>query len=146
LFYLKNEDIMKALVKRSMVLVLVSLFTLTISAQRPDRGTKMTPEERASKQTEMMTKQLNLTTDQQAKIQEINLKYSQQMADQMQQAQDENTKSRDGMKAQMEAKNAEIKQVLTPEQIQLWQEKRQEMRKAGRQGNKNQSTSTVNQE
>ncbi|MCL2650385.1 MAG: DUF4890 domain-containing protein [Candidatus Azobacteroides sp.] len=137
---------MKALVKRSMVLVLVSLFTLTISAQRPDRGTKMTPEERASKQTEMMTKQLNLTTDQQAKIQEINLKYSQQMADQMQQAQDENTKSRDGMKAQMEAKNAEIKQVLTPEQIQLWQEKRQEMRKAGRQGNKNQSTSTVNQE
>lgn len=118
---------MKALVKKSLVLVLVSLFVFSVSAQRPDRNPKMTPEDRASKQTEMMTKQLDLTADQQAKIQEINLKYSQQMAAQQGQAKEDRQQNMENMKAQMEAKNAEIKQVLTPEQFEKWQAKRNEM-------------------
>ena len=102
---------------------------MSASAQRPERNSKMTPEERASKQTEMMTKQLDLTAEQQAKVMEINLKYSQQMANQVAQAKEEMAADRDNMKSQMAAKDTEIKQVLTPEQYQQWQDKRQEMRK-----------------
>ena len=123
---------MKALVKKSFVLVLVSLFIFSVSAQRPDRGPRMTPEERATRQTEMMTKQLDLTADQQVKIKEINLKFSQQMAAQRDQAGGDRQQNMEKMKAQMDARDAEIKQVLTPEQFEKWQTKRNEMRQQGR--------------
>jgi Spy/CpxP family protein refolding chaperone len=120
---------MKALVKKSIVFMLVSLFTIGISAQRPDKKARVTPEERASKQTEIMAKQLELTEEQQAKVKEINLKYSQQTANHEQQAKDELKKSREDFKSLFEAKDAELKQVLTPEQYQKWQEKRKDLRK-----------------
>ena len=130
---------MKTLVKKSFVLVLVSLFVVSVSAQGPDKKPRMTPEERVSKQVEMMTKQLDLTADQQAKIKEINLKYSQQMADHAKQSKEEMKKNREKMETQMEAKNAELKQVLTPEQYEKWQEKRKEMRNDWGKGSKNKS-------
>ena len=130
---------MKALVKKSLVLVLVSLFVFSVSAQRPDRNSKMTPEDRAAKQTEMMAKQLDLTADQQAKIQAINLKYSQQMATKQSQAKEDRQQNMENMKTQMEAKNAEIKQVLTPEQFDKWQAQRKEMMQNRGQGAGNKS-------
>jgi len=130
---------MKALVKKSLVLVLVSLFVFSVSAQRPDRIPRMTPEDVAAKQTEMMTKQLDLTADQQAKIQAINLKYAQQMAAQRSQAGDDRQQMRENMKAQMEARDAEFKQVLTPEQFEKWQTVRDEMRQNRGQGAENNS-------
>lgn len=123
---------MKALVEKSIVLVLVSLFTLTVSAQRPDKKSRMTAEERASKRTEMMTKQLELTTEQQAKIGEINLKYSQQAVDHQKQAKGQMRQNRENRKVQMEARNAELKEVLTPEQFEKWQAQKSEMRKSRR--------------
>ena len=123
---------MKALVKKSFVLVLVSLFVFSVSAQRPDKSSKTTPEDRATRQTEMMTKQLNLTADQQAKIKEINLKYSQQQVGQRSQAKEQMKQNRENMKTQMNARDAEIKQVLTPEQLEKWQAKRNEMKQQGR--------------
>ena len=119
---------MKTLVKKSLVLMLISLFVISASAQRPDRKSRMTAEERASKQTEMMTKLLDLTAEQQAKIKEIHLKYSQQRVEKKKQLGEEMKQNREKMKAQMEARNAELKQVLTPEQYEKWQEKRKEMR------------------
>ena len=130
---------MKALVKKSLVLLLASLFVFSVSAQRPDRNSKMTPEDRAAKQTEMMNKQLDLTADQQAKIQAINLKYSQQMAAQRSQATEDRQQNMENMKTQMEARNAEIKQVLTPEQFEKWQTIRNEMRQNRGQGTGDQS-------
>jgi Spy/CpxP family protein refolding chaperone len=114
---------MKALVKKSIVLVLVCLFTLTVSAQRADRNSRMTSEDRASRQTEVMTKHLELTEEQQAKIKEINLRHSQQEAVNR----DEQGNRGEGRRAQMEARDAEYQQVLTPEQFEKWQEKRSEM-------------------
>ena len=123
---------MKALVEKSIVLVLVSLFTLTVSAQRPDKKSRMTAEERASKRTEMMTKQLNLTEEQQAKIGEINLKHSQQTAGNQKQARERMRQNRENRNARMEARDAELKEVLTPEQFEKWQAQRSEMRNKGR--------------
>jgi len=130
---------MKALVKKSFVLVLASLFVISVSAQRPDKKSRMTAEERASKQTEMMTKHLDLTVEQQAKVKEINLQHSQQMANQQEQARENRRQGSEKMKSQMETRDAELKQVLTPEQHQKWQEKQQEMRKERGKGAKNNS-------
>ncbi len=123
---------MKALVKKSIIFMLVSLFVVSISAQEQGKRQKMTAEERATKQTEMMTKQLTLTADQQTKIQAINLKYAQQMDANMQKAKENEVKDREAMKAQMktqmDAKDAEMKQVLTSDQYKQWEEKKQEMK------------------
>ena len=120
---------MKALVRKSLVLVLVSVFVINVSAQNPNRKSRMTEEDRAAKRTEMMTKQLDLTADQQAKIKEINLRHSQQTTNQQRQVREERRQNRENMKSKMAARDAEIKQVLTPEQYEKWQEKKQEMRK-----------------
>jgi Spy/CpxP family protein refolding chaperone len=120
---------MKVLVKKSIVFALASLFVIAVSAQRPDKKSTITAEERASRQTEMMTKQLDLTEEQQAKVKEIHLKHSQQMADHKKQATEAKKQNRENMKTQMEAKDAELKQVLTPEQYEKWQTKKQENRK-----------------
>ena len=130
---------MKALVGKSIILVLVSLFTVTVSAQRPDRKSRMTAEERASKQTEMMTKHLDLTVEQQAKVKEINLQHSQQMANQQEQARENRRQGSEKMKSQMETRDAELKQVLTPEQYEKWQEKRKETRPTREKGTRNKS-------
>ena len=126
---------MKTLVKKSIVLVLVSLFMLNVSAQRPNERNKMNREEAASKHVEMMTKLLDLSAEQQLKIKEINLKHFQQMADREKKNREEMRQNREDMKTQMEARDAELKQVLTPEQYEKWQEKRKEMRR-DREGNK----------
>lgn len=135
---------MKALVKTGIFFVLVSLFTLNISAQKPGRGKQMNPEEKATKQTEWMTKELNLNSDQQAKIKQIHLKHAEQMKKQRDAVQESAKKDkeqmREQMKAQREAHNAEIKSVLTTEQYQTWEAKKKEFRKEdGRkhQGRKN---------
>ena len=121
---------MKAVVKKSILFAFVSLLTIGISAQGPQKKEKMSTEDRASKQTEMMTKKLMLTPEQEAKIKEINLKYAQQMNKRQEQKQENMKKDRQEfaaeIKSQMEAKDAEFKDVLTPEQYQQWQENRKE--------------------
>jgi len=120
---------MKALVRKSLVLVLVSVFVINVSAQNPNRNSRMTAEERAAKRTEMMTKQLDLTEDQQAKIKEINLKHFQERPNHQRQVREERRQNRENMRSQMTARDAELKEVLTPEQYEKWQEKKQETRK-----------------
>ena len=120
---------MKALMKKSIVLVLISLFVLHVSAQTQHKRNRMSMEERASKQVEMMTELLDLSVEQQSKVKEINMKYIQQMADKEKRIGKKKIQNEDNIKPQVVAKNAELKQVLTPEQYEKWQEKRMEMRK-----------------
>lgn len=56
--------------KKLAVLALVTLFSMSAFAQEK---TKKTPEERATKLTEKMTKKLDLTAEQAAKVKQINL-------------------------------------------------------------------------
>ncbi|MDR0230746.1 MAG: DUF4890 domain-containing protein [Dysgonamonadaceae bacterium] len=130
---------MKALVRKSLVLVLVFVFVINVSAQNPNRKSRMTAEERAAKRTEMMTKQLDLTEDQQAKIKEINLKHFQERPNHQRQVREERRQNRENMRSQMTARDAELKEVLTPEQYEKWQEKKQETREDQAKGTKNSS-------
>jgi len=106
-------------------------------AGRGDRP-QMNPEEMLKRQTQRLVDELKLNKDQEAKVTAINKKYMDKQSgdwSKMRDASDEErAKMRDErMKIQAE-KNKEIKAVLTPEQVKLFDEnlkKREEQRKNG---------------
>lgn len=112
--------------------MVVSLFVVGISAQEPQKRQRMTAEERASKQTEMMTKNLALTSEQEVKIKEINLRYAKQAEEKMASAQNDRESNREAIKNQMKAKDDELKQVLTGDQYNKWKSERKEFTKKGK--------------
>jgi serine protease inhibitor ecotin len=71
---------------------------------------KLTPQQRAEKLTQAMSRQLRLSPEQVEKVQAINLKYAEKNA----QVKRDTT----ALKANAEAKNAEMKEVLTPAQYE----------------------------
>jgi len=92
-----------------------------------DKLKSSTPEERARLQTEMMKAKLGLTSDQTPKVAAINQKYAQRM--------EPIIKSQEGplmrlrqMREVGQAKEAELKGVLSPEQFQKYLAEKQEMR------------------
>ena len=106
-------------------------------AGRGDRP-QMNPDEMLKRQTQRLVEELKLNKDQEAKVTAINKKYMDKQSgdwSKMRDASDEErAKMRDErMKIQAE-KNKEIKAVLTPEQVKLFdenQKKREEQRKNG---------------
>jgi Spy/CpxP family protein refolding chaperone len=104
------------------------LIVVTAGAQNEMEKLKSsTPEERARLQTEMMKTKLSLTTDQTPKVAAINQKYAQRM--------EPIIKSQEGplmrlrqMREVGQAKEAELKGVLSPEQFQKYLAEKQEMR------------------
>ena len=107
--------------------LLVPLLTLVLSVSAQDKQ-PMNPQEKAQKLTDWMKTNLKLTDDQVAKVQPNNLKYAQKMADTKNSTQDQNAKMA-AMKADEEAKDTELKAVLTPEQFTAWQSKKADMKK-----------------
>jgi hypothetical protein len=104
------------------------------SGERP----KMNPEEMVKRQTQRLVEELKLTKDQEAKVTAINKKYmDKQTGDRskMRTATDEErTKMFAEMKKNQDEKNKEIKAVLTPEQVKVFDEKlkkQEQMRKSG---------------
>ena len=91
-----------------------------------DKLKSSTPEERARLQTEMMKAKLGLTSDQTPKVAAINQKYAQRM--------EPIIKSQEGplmrprqMREVGQAKEAQLKGVLSPEQFQKYLAEKQEM-------------------
>ncbi|HZL08825.1 MAG TPA: hypothetical protein VFC65_02420 [Prolixibacteraceae bacterium] len=111
----------------------------SVEQGRPDRQ-QMTPEQRVQRETQRLVEQLKLNKEQEAKVLAINKKYMEKQSgdwSKMRDASDEErAKMRDAMQKVQAEKNKEIKVVLTPEQVKLFDEnlkKREEMRKS-RQG------------
>ncbi|MFV0553689.1 MAG: Spy/CpxP family protein refolding chaperone [Mangrovibacterium sp.] len=121
--------------------------------RRAPGGERMSPEERVAKEVERMTKQLNLTTDQQAKVKTVLEADAKEMQTQMQamrekmgddpEAMREQMESnRDAMRQQMEARRkaqeTKIKAILTDEQKvaydKMQSERQQRMRDGGGRG------------
>ena len=105
--------------KTILMLFTVAIASVNMMAQEPQDGNapKRTPEERAAKMTERMTKELVLTPDQQTKMKALILKHEQDREARMQEE-----------KARMDKKDTEIKAILTPEQYLKFQQKKNEMR------------------
>ena len=99
---------------------------------------QMNPEQMVQRQTQRLVEELKLNKDQEAKVLAINKKYMEKNPfdfSKMRDASDaERAKMREEMRKVQEEKNKEIKTVLTPEQVKLFDEnlkKREEMRRNG---------------
>src|SRR5215831_5403221 len=86
-----------------------------------------TPQERARLQTEMMKTKLGLTPDQMPKVAAINQKYAQRMEPIIKGQEGPLMRLRQ-MREVGQAKEAELKGVLSPEQFQKYLAEKQEMR------------------
>jgi Spy/CpxP family protein refolding chaperone len=143
--------------KKFSVLIMVLLFVSGItyaqergSGERPSKTMEqgksgarpqMNPEEMLKRQTQRLVEELKLNKDQEAKVTAINKKYMGKQSfdfSKMRDASDEErTKMREEMQKIQVEKNKEIRAILTPEQVKLFdenQKKREEMRKNGQGG------------
>lgn len=109
------------------LLVCFTFITIITQAQEQER-TPLTAEERATKWTEWMKSELSITAEQEPKVYEINLKYAQQTESVRVLGGSRRSKFKD-VKSIDNAKDDELKAILTPEQFEQYQAKKQEMRK-----------------
>lgn len=87
-----------------------------------------TPEERAMKVTDWMKSELHLNVDQEPLIHTINLKYATENESLRTSSQAKLSKYRK-FKTRQDAKDGELKRVLTPEQFNTYLDKRGELKK-----------------
>jgi len=92
-----------------------------------DKLKNTTPEERATAQTEMMKTKLSLTPEQTPKIADINLKYAKEMDPILKSSERPFRKARE-IRDINGRKEAELKQVFTPEQFQKYLADKEAMR------------------
>lgn len=117
--------------KKKILAVLTAAIVMAGSAvaqpQRPDGGKreKPTPEQIAKRYTDRMTNDLNLTQEQAQKLYQINLTKVQQMQQKAEARKAE-------MAAERQKSEAEMKELLTPEQYQKWSEMRAKSRNCGK--------------
>jgi uncharacterized protein YoxC len=97
--------------------VLFSAFCVVMSSAQTTK-TPPTPQTRADRTTQYLKKALNLTDDQTAKVETLNLKMF-QAQEEMRKAVTEVGKN---FKAKMEARDAELQKILTPEQFKQYQD------------------------
>lgn len=88
----------------------------------------MSSDERATKMTDWMKTNLNLTDDQVSKVSAINMKYAKQNQ-QIYNGTNSKEKKMEMMKTNEAAKEKEIKSVLNDEQFKTYKQKRNEMHK-----------------
>ena len=112
-------------------LLVAAMFLLIVVAagaqNEMEKLKNSTPEERARLQTEMMKVKLGLTPDQTPKVAAINQKYAQRMEPIIKGQEGPLMRLRQ-MREVGQAKEAELKGVLSPEQFQKYLAEKQEMR------------------
>lgn len=106
---------------------IAALLICTFTFARAQEGQMPSPEARASKMTEWMKTNLNLTADQVSKVQDLNMKYAVKMDSLKNSSLDKQNKY-DVMKSEGETKDNEMKSILTADQYKTYQEKKQEMK------------------
>ena len=109
-------------------------------ARPGDRGDRqrMTPEEMQKRQTQRLVEELKLTKEQEAKVTSINKKYQEKnpadWSKMRDASDDERAKMRESMRKVQAEKDKEIKAILTPDQVKLYDDmlkRREEMRRNG---------------
>lgn len=92
---------------------------------------QLSPEDRAYNQTKQMKKMLSLTKEQFDKVEIINVKYAMLMDSTVKANGGFSPEMREKMKPIMEAKDKELKPILTEEQIKMYEENRKKMGTGG---------------
>lgn len=115
--------------------MMMLLFTAVAVAQPGGgRGERMTPEERAAKQTSRMVGELELNAEQAAQVEELNLNTAVKMTELREENRGNREAMRESMKSIREESQAALKEILSPEQFAKHQEMvaKQEERRGGR--------------
>lgn len=102
--------------QKSILLVIAVVFSLISFAQPPGQRGQFNSEEMIKQQTEQMVKDLNLNADQSKKVEALNKKYGEKMAQAFQNANDDREKRREQMQKMREDKDVELKAILTADQ------------------------------
>lgn len=106
---------------RTILTTLALAVGMSLMAQDVNAGKdKKTPEERAAKRTEQMTKDLGLSSEQVAKVNTINLNFARYSSDVEAAGKGADVEGR--TKALKAKRDAELKAVLTPEQYTKYEE------------------------
>ena len=106
---------------------LVATVGVTLAQMDLEKLKNSTPQERAGVQTLMMSEKLNLTADQKPKVEAINLKYAERMQPVLDGSGGPLMKMRQASELN-KPKEAEFKNVLTPEQVQQFLASKEDMR------------------
>jgi periplasmic protein CpxP/Spy len=95
---------------------------------------QLSPEDRAYNQTKQMKKMLSLNKEQFDKIEIINVKYAMMMDSTIRANGGFSPEMREKIKPMMEAKDKEIRPILTEDQVKLYEENRKKMFQGGGRG------------
>ena len=108
--------------------VLMGLLLIAFNITHAQKKTSSTPEERAAKLTAWMQSNLQLNDDQVTRVQTINLKYANKNQGLQTQTMSRKQKMQE-LNDNDKAKDAELKDVLTTDQYNTYQAKKEEIRK-----------------
>lgn len=103
--------------KQIIFLLILNIMFLMVKAQQ----TKQSPEERAKKQTELLTKELNLSQDQADKIYQINVNHFNKLA-KLRNSNLSKEEEKQKIKDLLQQRRLELKKVLTKEQMEKLKE------------------------
>ncbi|MBX2972658.1 MAG: hypothetical protein KF797_06115 [Flavobacteriales bacterium] len=109
------------------LLIVAVMAGMAVAAQAQDKAQR-TPEERAKMRTERLTKELELTPEQAAKVEAINMKYAGKVDEVRKEREAERAEVRKEAKTMHDAHDAEMKAVLTADQYAKWTARKEEMR------------------
>ncbi|MET3114003.1 protein CpxP [Pedobacter sp. CG_S7] len=123
---------------KKLLMICGLLFGVITMTNAQDGGRKMSPEDRAKRNTEKLAEKLKLSEDQKAKVLTIYTAQASQMTTHMKEASADQKAKRMEMKSAAEANDAKINSLLTEDQkkayIAMKEERKAAMQKRG--GNK----------
>ncbi|MFV0417985.1 MAG: hypothetical protein ACK5KT_04515 [Dysgonomonas sp.] len=123
--------------KKLVLLLMIALFaTSGVFAQQRQQRERSTPEERAKRQTETLTKELTLTDAQKDKVYKIVLKFSQPQT--QDNANTDREKRREEFQKIQKQRNDSIKTVLTDDQKKKFDKHIEDMQKRMRENRRQQ--------
>lgn len=115
----------------NLFLIAILLMGGIAMAQGPRRGDRknVTPEMQAQRMTDRMVKEYSLNEKQAKELQAANLEYTKQMQANREQAKADKKQKREEMKTKRDAREAQLKKILTEDQYTAYQKKQAEREK-----------------
>src|SRR5690606_35313140 len=111
--------------KLATLFLAIMISGIAFGQDRQQRGQERTPEQRAKLYTERLTKQLTLSDEQQKKVYDLTLEQSNKTKDRAPRVRGEMNKEKiEKMRAEREAHQDKLKNILTPEQLKILNESR----------------------
>ncbi len=107
---------------------LMAVTVLSVNAQQRGNRENMTPEKMAERMTEKMTEDLKLDEAQKQEVYDLNLESANKRTEMMAKEQTDKKAARENMKADQEAHEAKLKEILTNDQFVKWEEIQKEQR------------------